>query len=111
MATATSTNTGHSTQTNDPVNGGNNHTPVPTTTSVNCGIIEPATPLRDRAFLLMCANTAKFRTELAHIETTYVGNDQILFANIKAKYEELRGSPLRFFSLFIPSSIHLIKVH
>lgn len=45
---------------------------------------------RERSFLLMCVNTRKYMTELSHIETTYLGNDYVLFLNIRASYKALR---------------------
>ncbi len=66
--------------------------------------------LRERGFLLMCVNTGRFMTKLSQIETTYLGNDYVLFSNLRASYEELRGSPLKSWSLYHPSSARLVRV-
>jgi hypothetical protein len=66
--------------------------------------------LRERGFLLMCVNTGKYMTELSHIETTYLGNDYVLFSNIRANYEALRGAALKPYSLYHPTSARLVRV-
>lgn len=65
---------------------------------------------RERGFLLMCVNTGEYMTELNHIETTYLGNDYVLFSNIRASYEALRQAPLKFYSLYHPTSARLVRV-
>jgi len=66
--------------------------------------------LRERGSLLMCVNCGKFMTELSHIETTYLGNDHLLFLNVRASYEKLRGSALKRWSLYHPTSARLVRV-
>jgi len=65
---------------------------------------------RERGFLLMCVNTGKYMTELSHVETTYLGNDYVLFSNIRANYEALSRAPLKFYSLYHPTSARLVRV-
>lgn len=74
------------------------------TTSVNIPITFPSTspsddedlhdpeiPLGTNLFFLLCVNSDVHCINLAHVDVTHVGHDEVFFQHIRAAYTQLRG--------------------
>lgn len=68
-------------------------------------MIPPGTTL----FFLLCVNSEVHRINLAQVDVTHVGHDEVLFRNIKAAYTKLRGKKAKNFFV-IAKTMQYIEV-
>jgi hypothetical protein len=55
----------------------------------------PIVPLGTKRYVLLCVNNGIHRINLAHVDVTHIGHDEVLFQQIKAAYAELRSNQAR----------------
>ena len=55
----------------------------------------PLVPLGTKRYVLLCVNSGGHRINLAHVDVTHNGHDEVLFQQIRAAYAELRGNQAR----------------
>jgi hypothetical protein len=66
--------------------------------------------LPNKKSLLLCVNKGKYRVNLKNVEVTNIGDDQVLFSQMRQAYGRIRRSKMEPLLLFIPVSVTIIKV-
>lgn len=62
-----------------------------TTSSVDEDSQDPEIPTGTNQFFLLCVNSDVHLINLAHVDVTNVGHDEVLFQHIRAAYTHLHG--------------------
>lgn len=101
----------NSASTQAPSSIGNSKSSGPNKTSTSIQLpVDNLGTLPNKKFLLLCVNKGKYRVNLENVEVTNIGDDQVLFSQMRQAYGRIRGSKMGPLSLFIPVSVNIIKV-